>query len=288
MKITRFDDPLQFQTRVKDFLVENEAENNLQLGILSSVVAGEYTEHTPYLALVEDGGHLQLVLMRTPPYPVLFSYLDKPIEKEMVQLITDDLFMTYGDELTGMTGKKDVVATLAEAWHAATGKKPVLKMAMRIYKLEEVIPVSGTPGRMRPANKADKKLLLEWYHAFHLDALQEEPEHEQVKKQVDRYLTADPDVRGLMIWEVQNQPANMVGYAGPTTNGIRIGAVYTPTDLRRRGYATACVANISSYLLDKGYKFCFLFTDLLNPTSNHIYQQVGYVPVSDVDTYNFK
>jgi len=31
----------------------------------------------------------------------------------------------------------------------------------------------------------------------------------------------------------------------------------------------------------------FLFTDLANPTSNHIYQTIGYVPVVDVDQYHF-
>jgi len=46
-------------------------------------------------------------------------------------------------------------------------------------------------------------------------------------------------------------------------------------------------AGVSQYLLDLGYKFCFLFTDLLNPTSNHIYQQIGYKPVCDVDRYDF-
>ena len=79
----------------------------------------------------------------------------------------------------------------------------------------------------------------------------------------------------------------MAGYAGPTPNGIRIGAVYTPPDLRRQGFASAVTASLSQHLLDQGRKFCFLFTDLLNPTSNKIYQQVGYRPVSDVDRYDF-
>jgi hypothetical protein len=40
-------------------------------------------------------------------------------------------------------------------------------------------------------------------------------------------------------------------------------------------------------MLDAGRTFCFLFTDLANPTSNHIYQQIGYRPVCDVDSYAF-
>ena len=49
----------------------------------------------------------------------------------------------------------------------------------------------------------------------------------------------------------------------------------------------ATVAALSQLLLDSGRKFCFLFTDLSNPTSNHIYQAIGYRPVCDVDEYRF-
>jgi predicted GNAT family acetyltransferase len=73
----------------------------------------------------------------------------------------------------------------------------------------------------------------------------------------------------------------MVGVAGPTPNGIRINAVYTPPEFRRRGYASACVAEVSQRMLDSGRKFCFLFTDLANPTSNKIYKAIGYRHVAD-------
>jgi len=47
------------------------------------------------------------------------------------------------------------------------------------------------------------------------------------------------------------------------------------------------VAGVSQHLLDGGRIFCTLFTDLANPTSNHIYQAIGYEPVCDVDEYQF-
>jgi hypothetical protein len=33
--------------------------------------------------------------------------------------------------------------------------------------------------------------------------------------------------------------------------------------------------------LDRGKRFCFLYTDLANPTSNAIYMRLGYRPVCD-------
>ena len=62
---------------------------------------------------------------------------------------------------------------------------------------------------------------------------------------------------------------------------MRINRVYTPPEFRGRGYASNLVASLSRHLLDSGRKFCFLFTELANPTSNKIYQQIGYHPVSD-------
>ena len=74
---------------------------------------------------------------------------------------------------------------------------------------------------------------------------------------------------------------SLAGFAGPTPNGIRIGPVYTPPELRGHGHGTAVTAGVSQLLLDRGHKFCFLYTDLANSTSNAIYMRIGYEPVCD-------
>lgn len=48
-----------------------------------------------------------------------------------------------------------------------------------------------------------------------------------------------------------------------------------------KGYATSCVAQLSQMALDKGFKRCVLYTDLLNSISNSIYQKIGYKAVCD-------
>ena len=45
---------------------------------------------------------------------------------------------------------------------------------------------------------------------------------------------------------------------------------------------------MSQEALDSGRRFCFLFTDAANPTSNHIYQEIGYEHVRDVDIWEFE
>ena len=93
--------------------------------------------------------------------------------------------------------------------------------------------------------------------------------------------------RVAYLWEDAGEAVALAGTTGPTPRGIRIGPVYTPPDRRGHGYASNLVAEVSQRQLASGRSFCFLFTDLANPTSNHIYQTIGYVPVVDVDQYHF-
>jgi hypothetical protein len=257
------------------------------LGILANIIAGEFSEKQPYLAIFEDNGQVQAISLCTPPWPVLVSYENPPPEKRILKAMLADMSETLSDDFTGVSGNREFITSLVSQWEEDSGIEALLKMAMRIYKLEAVQPVSGVPGRIRQAEKGDRELLEEWFAGFHRDAMREEPDMVHVGNSVTNYLTADPWIRGLMLWEFEGQPVSMAGYAGPTPNGIRIGAVYTPPDLRRKGYASAVTAGLSQHLLDQGYKFCFLFTDLLNPTSNHIYQQVGYRAICDADRYLF-
>ena len=95
----------------------------------------------------------------------------------------------------------------------------------------------------------------------------------------------------IYLWATEataySQPVSMAMKTRPTRCGISVTLVYTPPEMRRRGYASACVAELSRMLLDEGWEYCSLYTDLANPTSNHIYAEIGYGPVCDVDEYEF-
>jgi predicted GNAT family acetyltransferase len=93
---------------------------------------------------------------------------------------------------------------------------------------------------------------------------------------------------GFELWEDGGEVVSLSGWGGPTPNGIRIGPVYTPPELRGRGYATSLVAELSQALLDAGRRFCFLYTDLANPTSNAIYERIGYVRVCEAAMVAFQ
>lgn len=287
MEIIRFKDSVVFRDAILTYLLKREAENNIIFGILANIIAGEYSDHDIYQAVIKQEGNIQAVILCTAPWPALISYENPPPDKEVMVAILGDLQESLQDDFCGLSGNREFVTPLVRAWEEQSGKSAVLKMSMQIYKLEQVQAVEGVPGRLRTAEKKDRNILEDWYAGFHREIQGSEPDQDYVQRHIEGYLAGDPDLRGMKVWEVEGQIVSMAGYSGPTPNGVRIGAVYTPPDLRRNGYASAVTAGASQYLLDTGYRFCFLFADLLNPTSNHIYQQVGYREVCEAERYLF-
>ena len=91
------------------------------------------------------------------------------------------------------------------------------------------------------------------------------------------------------MWEDENgQVVTMAGRSRPTRHGATVNSVYTPPELRGKGYASNCVAALSQLILDSGKRFASLFTDLSNPTSNYIYQKMGYRHLLDYDDIVFE
>lgn len=283
MILTRFDDPQAFYDRVAPFWMQNEAAHNLLLGLTGRLRAKPdlYGSGLPYMAVVEADGEILCTGLRTPPHGFLLSQTP---DDAVVSLFVDDLYREYG-KLPSALGPKSTSKAFAELWQQVSGQSYHHQYAERAFQLTAVKPVTGVPGALRQSTPADHDLLIDWIMAFNAEAL-EAVTRELAQAAVERY-AASGNALGLYLWEVDGQAVSMSGAAGPTPNGVRINAVYTPPQHRRRGYASACVAALSQKMLDSGRRFCFLFTDLANPTSNHIYQEIGYEPVCDVDQYKF-
>jgi hypothetical protein len=159
-------------------------------------------------------------------------------------------------------------------------------MAERVFKLEEVSPPSGVSGAMRLAAQQDFDLIVSWRLAFAAEALGEDEPNQDLEV-IQKYTAQQIEAGGFYLWEDGGEPVSMTLQARPTRHGCTVTAVYTPPEHRRNGYASALVAGVSQLLLDEGYHFTTLFTDLANPTSNKIYQQIGYRPVCDFDQFKF-
>ena len=198
-----------------------------------------------------------------------------------LELVIQDL-LSRGISVPGVLGASPIARAFAEAWvrqHSGTYQPGT---SQRIYQLTQVISPKAVQGRLRTATPADIELVARWMLAFDQEAIGEAGPLSTARQNAER-LVNDQNV---YLWENQN-PVSMAAKVRHTQNGITIALVYTPPEQRGQGYASACVAKLSQKILNDGWQFCSLFTDLTNPTSNHIYQAIGYQPVCDFQAYIF-
>jgi predicted GNAT family acetyltransferase len=266
------------------YLAAREAEQNLIFGICSNLEA-DPTQYAaaPYLAAVVHGDRVVGTAIRTPPWRLVLGVMEHP--GAVHQIVADLAADPAGADLPGVVGPSEAAAHFAEAWAEMSGAKARLARHERSFRLRTVIPPRVAPGRMRRAGASDRALLTDWARAFHEEALLGSPDQDY-SAMADRWIRSVG--RTAFLWEDGGRPVSLTGVGGLTPNGIRVGPVYTPPELRGRGYASNLVATASQLQLDTGRTFVFLFTDLANPTANRIYQAIGYEPVNDVDEYDFR
>ena len=215
----------------------------------------------------------------TPPHNLILSWI---AGDSTIDAIARELH-AKGIALPGVNSTADVAGKFARKWSQLSGHAVRTEMAQRIYQLSRVIIESRAAGRLREPNESDEALLRKWRAAFSIDA--ERMDREEAERNAAKPM---PSVEhGSLLWETDGSSVSMAGFAGRTPNGIRIAWVYTPPENRGKGFAGACVAALSQKLLDEGRKFCFLYTDLANPISNHVYRTIGYEPVTDATVYSF-
>jgi ribosomal protein S18 acetylase RimI-like enzyme len=281
MKFVRHISPAHFLQTAGDWLLDAEAEHGLLLGLAGSRVgSGEDPDPAELFATIQEGDRVEGCIFRTPPHPLGLTRMPEfalPLAARQVASVYDSL--------PGVLGPPDTVGAFAEIWSGMhrVPVRPGLEMEILVLG-EPIPPPHPAPGRMRVATAADRERLEGWGEGF-------------VEEAGINATGADNPARALLddgslyVWEDGGREdhrrrgegddvVSMAGALGPTPHGIRIGYVYTPPELRGRGYASALVSELSRQLLAQGRDFCFLYVDRANPVSRGIYRRLGYRPVA--------
>jgi len=274
VSVEHFTDAEEFLARAEPLLLADEARHNLLLGIAGTIRDSPDLYPERHLWLVVEGGRPVAAALRTPPYNLILAQPES--EAALVELAD----AVAGQELPGVVGSTPEIEAFVALWATRTGTTPTRGMSQGVYALETVESPPPVPGEPRIATMADRELVLDWWIAFGEEVLHEgSPGRERAVTSVDHKLSSPES--GMLLWEVDGEVVSFAGWGGRTPNGIRVGPVYTPPELRGRGYATAVTADLSRRLLASGRRFCFLYTDLANPTSNAIYERIGYRRIAE-------
>jgi GNAT superfamily N-acetyltransferase len=285
MKVLFYEDIHKFYHFAAPFLLKHEVINSLPLSILNSLKENIYKygkEQPLMLSLVEDG-IIKLISLMTPPHDLIISYTT---DLNNIETLVEELSKRFV-YLPGILSFKKAADKFAELWCERNSLESKLLRRERIYKLVEVSKETLGDRHFSVATKSYESTVLEWAREMMTEALSEVTEEDIVRNITNLKFEFEHDTSRIYLLFDDTEPVSMARKAGKAPHGNAVNLVYTPPKLRRRGYATECVSKLSKLLLEEGNDYCFLFTDLSNPTSNSIYQKIGYHPIIDENHYKF-
>ncbi|HEY3868627.1 MAG TPA: GNAT family N-acetyltransferase [Actinocrinis sp.] len=218
--------------------------------------------------------NVRAAFVQTPPHPLV---LGAAPPRSAAALAVD--LCALDTPVSSINAPTRVAESFAKAWCARTGARPIPRIRMRLYQLETLRAPDPPPrGRARTAAASDRALITRWYGEFADEA---EPSREAAGSRRPAPVVDQIAHRSITLWEADGEPVSLA-YAGPPAFGVsRIGPVYTPPSARRQGFAAAVTAAACLAASGAGAAEVVLFTDLDNPTSNGVYQRIGFRPVED-------
>jgi predicted GNAT family acetyltransferase len=266
------DDVGAFAGHAWDLLASSPVEQTVALTIIESLRAGHrWSDVAPLFGWYADGAGVCGAVCMTPPFELLLAEVPDDTIEELVAALRAE-----GVSLPGVNGDVTTVERFATAWLAGTALHPRTVFEQRLYALGALrAPQPPPSGRARAGADADRDRAARWLRAF-------QEEIGVPATDAERWARASVDDRRLWLWE--DEGAAVVALAArsaPAAGVSRVAPVYTPPERRRRGYGAAVTAACAADALDRGVEHVVLFTDLANPTSNAIYQRIGFRPVTD-------
>ena len=285
-----FADVNAFLGEASDYLAERPVLSTVIATMAARAVAdgvtgaGTPSDVPAWWLVVRDGhGHVVSAAMRTAPFAPYPAFL-LPMPAAAALVLAREVH-GRGETLGGLNGSRPAVDVVASELARLTGGSTSVAQHTRLFELGELVEPSPPPGALCVAEQDDAQLVWEWWDAFRRDA------DEQAGRPPGSLAEHTPDLASLVrrieagqirLWIDEAGDRVHFTAANPPSFGVaRIGPVYTPPYARGRGYASAAVGQVSRVIRDSGSQAC-LFTDQANPTSNHIYTDLGYRPVVDM------
>ena len=278
MEANAYSSPFDTPIALQEYLEKEELLNNVPLGIYNRLKTNPECFKNYQLIVASDESGITGYAHHTPPHPLCIAQSSVKAIQKIGDLISEEKL-----EISGIQGKKSLVEELLN-------HKPELKQKITgndiqgCYKLTKVIPTTHNPGMMRVATPADAPIVGEWRNGFDRDVEYPQLDPKELKLWLDDRIANEC----IHILEVGGAPVASAIAGRTMLHGRTIGFVYTPPEQRGKGYASQLVANLSQKILDEGFKYVCLFTQMSNPTSNKIYQNIGYEWIEEFVHYKLK
>jgi hypothetical protein len=266
----------QYLEASQQMLEERELENNLILGLCNAIIKKNLPAEDCVFINAYESGRLMSTSIDTIGRAIVSSSTeDTQSVKELAAYYRDQDI-----RLKGVFGEINPAIAFARFF----GCGFATDMTMIVHRLSRVNDLPVVPGSFRTAVNEDLVLIMDWTLRFKKEADPAYPMSRDENLKMVRSGIADRD---FFLWIDKNVAVSMAAINRKTRNVGVVGYVYSPEEHRKKGYATALVQRLSEHILQSGFKYCGLFTDQANPTSNHIYHKIGYEPLTTFGTFGF-
>ncbi|MGW4033063.1 GNAT family N-acetyltransferase [Streptomyces sp. NPDC004838] len=271
-----------FLARAGDFLRSRPGPHVMQLTWAERVRARgaeAFGAEAPGFGVLERAGEVHATFYRLPPRGFGLS----PLTPEQADSLAARL-AALGHSIPTVSADHDTATAFAAAWQRHTGATPELRdTRLRLYRLGALTPPEPPPaGRGRVLGEEDLDQVMFWCGEF------AKAVGEDVSIDADSWADTRYADKRYTLWETPDGTPVSVAGMNPLIGGqIQVDVVYTPAHLRGRGYAASVTAEVSRAALATGAKEVVLFADLANPTSNALYQRLGYRTLTDWAVYDF-
>ncbi|MEU2981179.1 GNAT family N-acetyltransferase [Streptomyces hirsutus] len=271
-----------FLTRAGDFLRSRPGSHVMQLTGAERVRArgaDAFGTEAPLFGVLERAGEVGATFYRLPPRALGLS----PLTPEEADSLAARL-AALGHSLSRVSADHGTATVFAEAWQRHTGATPELRdTRLRLYRLGTLTPPEPLPaGRGRVLCEQDLDQVMFWCGEF------AKAVGEDVSISDDTWAGTRFADKRYTLWETPDGTPVSIAGMNPLIGGqIQVDIVYTPAHLRGHGYAGAVTAEVSRAALAAGAREVVLFADLSNPTSNALYQRLGYRTLTDWAGYDF-
>lgn len=282
MHVTAETNARRFTEAATHALARDEVRSTVPLSVLATLEArAAATDREPVeLWRVDKAGATVLFALRTPPFGLVLAPVGPAPSPEAAAALGRVRGQAeragWSAPLARVSGPAPEAQAFVQAFGEAVGRSAGTVRALRLYRLDRVIPPERpAPGHARAATPNDHARLVEFHHGFVRDV-------EAVAIDSAQAVESGTADGRLFVWERDGELVSMAQRAVFTGRSARVNLVYTPPEHRGHGYASTLVAELSQRILDEtAGGFAVLFTNLANPTSNAIYQALGYVAVED-------
>ncbi|MFF7266582.1 GNAT family N-acetyltransferase [Streptomyces sp. NPDC008159] len=271
----------EFLARAGEFLRSRPALHTTQLSVtekLRTLGAAAYEGRFPVFGRLERGGEVEATFYRFPSRGMNVTSLTPEQADSLAARLT-----AMDGALPSITADEDTIAAFTEAWQRRTGATAASRVRLHLYRLGTLTPPDPHPeGRGRLVGEKDQEHLMQWCREFAADV------EEDVTIDAATWANTRFAEKHYTYWEAPDgTPVSMAGVNPMVAGMARVDPVYTPSHLRGRGYGAAVTTEVSRAALNAGATDVVLYTNAANPTSNALYQRLGYVRLTDIAVHDF-